>query len=93
MGMCIETTAIVTYTCELSDEDVAKIKKYIDSHRPDYMEGEEYIEEEIINAVSELSSDLVIDLYRESTESDFMTNSIDWSEFEERTPQEILDDV
>lgn len=93
MGMCIEAKGISTYTCELSDEDVAKIKEYIDSHRPDYMEGEEYSEEEIINAVSELISDLVIDLYREYTESDFMTSDISWSEFEERTPQEILENV
>lgn len=93
MGMTIEAKAIVTYTCELSDEDVAKIKDFIDFRREKYMDGYEYSEYEIIEAVRELSSDCEIDLYKESTESDFMTEEICWSEFEEREPQEILENV
>lgn len=93
MGMAIEAKAIVTYTCELSDEDVSKIKEFIDFRCEEWMEGEEYSEDEIIDAVRELHSDGEIDLYKESTESDFMTIGIYWSEFEEREPQEILESV
>lgn len=93
MGMKIQATAMVTYTCELSDEDIAKIKRYIDSNSLYCMDGEEYQEEEILNAVRELSSDCEIDLYKQSIESDFSTVDIDWSEFEDREPQEILENV
>lgn len=93
MGMAIEAKAIVTYTCELSDEDVAKIKDFIDFRREEWVEEYEYSEDEIIDAIRELSSDGEIDLYKESAESDFMTSEICWSEFEEREPQEILESV
>lgn len=93
MGMKIEATAMVTYTCELSDEDIAKIKDFIDFRRKECMEGREYSEYEIIDAVRELHSDGDIDLYKESTESDFMTDKIRWSEYEDREPQEILENV
>lgn len=88
--MKIQAQAIVTYTCELSDEDVEKIKRYIDANSPYWAAYEEYTEEEIINAVRELSSECEIDLYKNSVESDFNTVDIDWSEFEEMEPGEIM---
>ena len=93
MGMKIQATAMVTYTCELSDEDVEKIKDFIDFRREEWMEGEAYQEDEILDAIRELSSDCEIDLYKDSVESDFMTDEIRWSEYEDREPQEILENV
>lgn len=93
MGMKIQATAMVTYTCELSDEAVEKVKKFIDSNSEPYFEDEKYSEEEILRAVRELNSDCEIELYENSVESDFNTVDIDWSEFEEREPNEIFFDV
>lgn len=96
MGMKIQATAMVTYTCELSDEDIPKIKDFIDFRREERMGGEEYEEyqeEEILDAIRELSSDCEIDLCKDSVESDFMTDEIRWSEYEDREPQEIMGSI
>lgn len=46
----------------------------------------------IAKAVEMLCEEDEIDLYEESTESDFCTDEINWSEFERRTPEEILNE-
>ena len=44
----------------------------------------------IAKAVEILYENDEINLYDSATESDFLTDEIKWSEFEERKPEEIL---
>ena len=44
----------------------------------------------ILKAVSILSSECEIELYADTVESDFATDEINWSEYEEREAEEIL---
>ena len=67
--LTVETTAIVTYTCYLTEEDSEKVINYADENGL-----------ELTEAVAELYSNAEIDLYHESTESDFSTESIDMVE-------------
>lgn len=84
----VEAVGTIYYTCELSDEDEEKVIKYI---RDNY-NGFYYIDEEaIIEAVRTLWANGEIELYNNSTESDYLTEEINWSEFEERSPEEILE--
>ena len=69
MMLTVETTAIVTYTCYLTEEDSEKVINYADENGL-----------ELTEAVAELYSNAEIDLYHESTESDFSTESIDMVE-------------
>ena len=64
--MIVETTATVTYTCWLSEEDSQKVIDYADKHNLELKE-----------AVAELYTNNEIDLYDNSTDSDFSTESID----------------
>ena len=66
MRLTVETTAIVTYTCWLTKEDSEKVINYADENG---LELEE--------AVAELYDSSEINLYYNSTESDFSTESID----------------
>ena len=86
--MKIEAVAKVYYTCILSDEEEAKVVNYIKSNPEEF----EFMDDKkaIAKAVEMLWEDDEVDLYEESTESDFCTNDIRWSEFEHRTPEEIL---
>lgn len=71
-------------TCKISDEDEKRIRNYIN----DNSEKFEFMscKESIIEAISELE----IDLYNDYVESDSYTNDIRWSEYEERSAEEIL---
>lgn len=84
----IEAVATVYYTCSLSEEDSQKVINYIKENpgKFDFMSDED----KIIRTVSILSSDCEIELYDDAVESDFNTDEIRWSEFEERTAEEIL---
>ena len=62
----VEVTATVQYTCELSEHDSEKVKEYAEENEVEWTE-----------AVIELYNSGEIYLYRNSTESDFSTNSID----------------
>lgn len=62
----VEVTALVNYTCYLSEEDSIKVRKYAEEH-----------DCELTEAVMELYMLGDIDLYKESVESDFCTQSID----------------
>lgn len=66
MWIEVETTATVTYVCNLSEEDTKKVCDYADEQGLTLRE-----------AVKELYADGKIDLYDDSTESDFSTESID----------------
>ena len=88
--MKIEAVATVYYTCTLSDEEEEKVVNYIKNNPEEF----EFMDDKkaIAEAVAILWGNEEIDLYEESTESDFYTNEIKWSEFERRTPGEILND-
>lgn len=66
MKLTVETTATVTYACFLTEEDSEKVINYADEN-----------ELELTEAVAELYSSSEINLYYDSTESDFSTESID----------------
>lgn len=84
----IEAVATVTYTCELSDEDEEKVVKYIKDNPDEF----EFMtdKESILAAVNILYNDSKLDLYDDSVESDFSTEEINWSEFEDKSAKEIL---
>lgn len=65
--MIVTTTATVQYACYLTDEEEEKVLEYAEAH-PNM---------ELTEVVDELWAAGEIDLYRESTESDFSTESID----------------
>lgn len=62
----VEVSALVTYTCYLDDDDVEKVQEYA-------KENECNLEE----AIFSLYTDGELDLYKDSTESDFCTQSVD----------------
>ena len=66
MWLEVETTATVTYTCRLNEEDTNKVCAYADENGLTLRE-----------AVAKLYDNGDIDLYDSSTESDFSTESID----------------
>ena len=84
----IEAVATTWFTCDLSDEDEQKVIGYIKDH-PDEFEFMSK-EDSIAKAVKILSENDEINLYASATESDFSTDEIKWSEFEDRTAEEIL---
>ena len=62
----VETRATVIYTCWLNEEDSQKVLDFLEEN-PDYSMTE---------AVSKLYADGEINLYENSTESDFSTEEI-----------------
>lgn len=93
MGMDIEVIGKTYYTVHLNNEDVKKVKQWIKNHEDDLPSLD--MEENICAAIMDLYSDGQIDLYSDdkSTESDFSTERINWSEYEDRTAEEILDEL
>ena len=85
----IEAVATTWFTCNLTDEEEKKVVDYI-KENPDEFEfmGKK---DSISKAVEILYENDEINLYDNATESDFSTDEIKWSEFEERTAEEILD--
>lgn len=85
----VEAVATVYYTCSLSDEDGKKVLDYIKENPEEF----EFMsdKEKIVKAVEALYEEDEIDLYQFSDESDFSTEEIKWSEFEDRTASEILE--
>ena len=67
----IETTAEVITTCYLTEEDEEKVRAFMEENNCD-----------LEDAVKELFWDNKIDIYSNSTESDFSTQSIDMVEEE-----------
>ena len=62
----VEVTASVLYTCHLTAEDEEKVKAFAEEN-----------DEELAVAVWALYTDGEINLYKNSVESDFSTESID----------------
>jgi len=91
MGMNIEVVGKTWYTVHLTDEDVEKVRRYIKEHKNDLPSFD--MDKNICWAVGKLASRCEIELYSDdkATESDFNTEEINWSEYEERTPEEILE--
>ena len=84
----IEAVARVCYTCQLSDENEKMVIKYIKDNPDEF----EFMtdKESILAAVDILYNDSKLDLYNDSVESDFSTEEINWSEFEDKSAKEIL---
>lgn len=84
----IQAVATVYYTCSLSDEDSQKVIDCIKENPEEF----EFMtdKEKIVRAVGILSDNCEIELYDDCIDSDFNTDEIRWSEFEERTAEEIL---
>ena len=93
MGMEIEVIGKTYYTIHLDDEDVKKVKQWIKDHEEDLPSFD--MKENICVAVMDLYQDGQIDLYSDdkATESDFSTEEINWSEYEERMAEEILSEL
>lgn len=84
----VEVIGRICYTCELSDEDEKKVVDYIKDNPEEFEFMTE--KESIVAAVDILYNDNEIDLYGNATESDYSTEEINWSEFEECSAEEIL---
>lgn len=84
----VEVVGTIYYTCELSDEEEEKVVNYIKDNPEEF----EFMDskEAILSAVNILYGDSEIELYNNATESDYLTEEINWSEFEERSADEIL---
>lgn len=84
----IEAVARVCYTCKLSDKNEKMVIKYIKDNPDEF----EFMtdKESILAAVDILYNDSKLDLYNDSVESDFSTEEINWSEFEDKSAKEIL---
>lgn len=80
----IEAHNMVICTCTISDEDEERIRDYIADNQSEF----QYLSsrEAIIKAIR----DLEIELYNDYVESDSYTEDVVWSEFEERSAEEIL---
>lgn len=90
MGMELEVVARVTYTVHLSDEDMKKVKKYLKDTKENLPSFSD--EENLCYAVRTLYEQGEISLYDDgkATESDFSTEEFNWSEFENKTVEQIL---
>lgn len=84
----IEAVATVYYTCSLSDEDGQEVLNYVKENPEEF----EFMSEKdkILKAVEKLYQDSEVNVYDDSVESDFSTEEFRWSEFEDRTADEIL---
>ena len=83
----IEARNMVICTCKISDEDEQRIREYISNNMEKFQYRTD--EETIVQAIN----DLQIDLYKDYVESDSYTESIKWSSFEEKSPEEILNNT
>lgn len=70
----VEVTACVLYTCVLSEEDGKKVKELAKELAAPYGEDEK---EYYAQAVEELYHEGIIELYADSTESDFSTEGVE----------------
>lgn len=80
----IEAYNMVICTCTVSDEDERRIRQYVHNNPKKFKYSSD--QEAIIQAIK----DLEINLYEDCVESDSYTDGVFWSEFEERSAEEIL---
>ena len=90
MEMDIEVIGMTWYTVHLSEEDVNKVKQWLEDHKDNLPSFD--AKKNISKAVWDLYGEGKITLFDDDkcTESDFNTEEIRWSEFEEREPEEIF---
>lgn len=84
----IEAVAKVYHTCTLTDEEEQKVLDYIKNNEEEFKGMSS--KKKITEAVEILYGEDEIDLYKNATESDFSTDEINWSEFEERDAYAVL---
>ena len=91
--MYIEVEGKTIYTVKLTDEDVLLVKQWIEEHEEDLPSFD--MRENIAHAVRRLYDNGEISLYDKdkATESDFFTEDVSWSEFEDREPEEIFKSI
>lgn len=91
MGVCVEVEGKIIYTVHLTDEDVALVKQWIVEHEEEDLPSFD-MKENIAYAVEKLYGEGKISLYdgNKAVESDYYTENIYWSEFEDREPEDIL---
>ena len=89
-GMDIEVVGRTYYTVHLTEEDVEKIRQYIETHSDNLLHSNP--EDNICEVAMALYIRGEIDFFDDDkcTESDFVTDEVNWSEFEERSAEEIL---
>lgn len=80
----IEAHNMVICTCHISDEDEQRIRQHIHNNPEKFQYKSD--EEAIIQAIE----DLKINLYDQYVESNSYTDDVVWSEFEDCSPEEIL---
>lgn len=87
----IEAVVTTWFTCNLTDEEEKKVVDYIKENPDEF----EFMNKKaaIAKAVEILYENDEINLYDNAIESDFSTDEIKWSEFEERIPEEILESI
>lgn len=73
----VEVTARVLYTCPLSEEDGKKVKERARELAAPYSEDEKEYKEYYAQAAEELYNEGIIELYADSTESDFSTEGVE----------------
>lgn len=92
MGMDILVVSKTWNTVHLTDEDVQKVREWIKKKEAEDDLPEFDMEDNICAAVSDLYAKGEVSLFDDGkyVESDFNTESIEWSEYEGREPEEIL---
>lgn len=91
--MVVEFIGVTTYSVDLDEDDMEKVKKWITENKEEaeYMSSKEII----LKAVENLYESGELEPYKEEkcTESDFYTEEINWSGFEEHDADEILNEL
>lgn len=88
--MDIEVVGKIYYTVSLTDDDLDKVKKYIQDNKEELSFYSDRTK--ILFAIRSLYADGSIDLFENEkySESDFSVEEIEWSNFEFKSPKEIL---
>lgn len=84
----VEVVGKIYYTCTFTDEEEKKIVEYIKDNPEDFKFMSN--KQKILNAIEALWGKDELDLYKNTVESDYQTAEINWSEFEQKTPAQIL---
>ena len=89
-GMTVEVVGATWYSVELEEDDVRNIKKWIDENINEDELSYSDMKDLMIRAMEELEIPF---FDREYVKSDYNTEDIKWSTFEDRSPEEILASV
>lgn len=91
-GMKIEVVGKIVYTVHLSEEDVEKVREWIQEKKMNNSLPFGDMEQNICSAVFDLHEKGEIHLYTDGkcTETGFSTEEVHWADHEKRDPEEIL---